>query len=345
MFIRQAWYVIAWAHEIPEGGLFRRTVLGEPILVYRMADGSYTALADRCCHRLAPLSAGTREGDSVRCGYHGLKYDATGRCTDVPGLASVPPKAWVRRYPVVLQHNWLFVWMGQPEAANPALLPDNFSCDHPDWRYRPGYIHYKAPYLLVCDNLLDFSHLSYVHAKTLGGSPEVARVQPVIEDIDGGLRITRHIRNVPPSPYYQSFRPFHTNIHRWIEYDFILPAMLLMHSGGRPVTDAQDDMRQAVQLHSCQALTPETAHSTHYFFQESHRADQGDASTTEAIYQTLLLAFEEDRQMIDAQAANMALDPTAPMLPLAMDAALLRFRRLVAQRLESELSLQAAPAS
>jgi len=336
MFIRQAWYVIAWAHEIPADGLFHRTVLGEPILVYRLADGSHTALADRCCHRLAPLSAGSREGDSVRCGYHGLKYDASGRCTEVPGQASVPPKACVRRYPVVLHNNWLFVWMGRPEAADVALLPDNFSCDHPDWCHRPGYIHYKTPYQLVCDNLLDFSHLSYVHAKTLGGSPEVARAQPLIEEIDGGVRITRHIRDVPPSPYYQRFRSFDTHIHRWIAYDFILPATLLMHSGGRPVADADDDLRRAVQLHSCQALTPETAHSTHYFFQESHRADQGDADTTEAIYQSLLQAFEEDRQMIEAQAANIALDPTVPMLPLAMDAALLRFRRLVDARLRAE---------
>jgi vanillate O-demethylase monooxygenase subunit len=336
MFIRDAWYVIAWEHEIPADGLFARTVLNEPILVYRTADGGMTALADRCCHRLAPLSAGRKEGDCVRCGYHGLKYDATGRCVEIPGQDRIPTRAQVRRYSLAVRNRWVFVWMGDPARADPALLPDNFSCDHPDWRYLPGYLHYDCSYLLICDNLLDFSHLSYVHEKTFGGSAEIARVQPVIQDIERGLRISRHIRNVPPSPYYQRFRPFNTPINRWIVYDFVMPATLLMHSGGRPVADADDDMRHAVQLHSCQTLTPETEHATHYFFQEAHRADQGDATMTQAIYDSLLTAFEEDRQMIQAQARNIARDPDALMLPLGMDAAVVRFRRLLERQARGE---------
>lgn len=335
-FLRNAWYVIAWEHEIPADGLFTRTVLGEPIVVYRTADGSMTALADRCCHRLAPLSAGRKEGDCVRCGYHGLKYGADGVCIEVPGQAHVPASARVRRYPLAVQNRWVFVWMGVPERAQTALLPDNFSCDHDDWCYRPGYMHYDVPWLLIADNLLDFSHLSYVHEKTFGGTPEIARVQPVISEIENGLRIAREVRNVPHSPYYQSFRPFDTPINRWISYDFLLPATLLMHSGGRPVADADGDMRRAVQLHSCQALTPETAGSTHYFFQEAHRADQGDAQTKQRIFDSLLTAFEEDRRMIAAQARNLALTPEATMLPLPMDAALVRFRRLLNQRLMEE---------
>jgi phenylpropionate dioxygenase-like ring-hydroxylating dioxygenase large terminal subunit len=86
----------------------------------------------------------------------------------------VPPKARVRSYPVVTRNRWVFVWMGEPERGRPALLPDNFSCDHPDWQHKPGYLHYDTNYLLICDNLLDFSHLSYVHEKTLGGSDEIA---------------------------------------------------------------------------------------------------------------------------------------------------------------------------
>lgn len=344
-FLRDAWYVIAWDHEIPADGLFARTVLNEPVLVYRTADGRMTALADRCCHRLAPLSAGRKEGDCVRCGYHGLKYGADGVCVEVPGQDRVPSGARVRRYPLMLKNRWVFVWMGEPARADPALLPDNFSCDHSDWRYLPGYMHYDVPWLLIVDNLLDFSHLSYVHEKTFGGTLEIARVRPVISEIDDGLRIARHVRNVPPSPYYRSSRSFEapdTPINRWIVYDFVLPATLLMHSGGRPAVDADDDMRRTVQLHSCQALTPETAGSTHYFFQEAHRADQGDEQTSQRIYDSLLIAFEEDRQMITAQARNLALDPETPMLPLAMDAALVRFRRMLQQRLEKAQGRQGA---
>ena len=337
-FLKNRWYVIAWEHEIPADGLFSRIVLGERVLVYRTSSGEFVALADRCCHRQAPLSAGRREGDCVRCGYHGLKFDATGRCVEIPGQSRIPSKAAVRSYPTVLCNRWVMVWMGDPARADTAMLPDNFSCDHPDWRYRPGYLHYDTDYRLICDNLLDFSHLSYVHATSLGGSTEIARTAPVITALADGVRVTRRIRNTRPSPYHLRFSSFtaDTPIDRWIDYDFLLPGVLLMSSGARPCGDAEDDLSRTIHLHSCQALTPETADSTHYFFQEAHRSDQGDEATTEAIYQGLLVAFEEDRQMITAQAGNLRLQPGLPMLPLPMDGALVRFRRLLAEQLAAD---------
>lgn len=359
-WLRDCWYVIAWAHEIPPadspvaGGaaaqLFTRTVLGEPILVYRLADGvapgRLVALEDRCCHRHAPLSKGRLEGDNVRCGYHGLMFNPQGACVDAPGLAQVPPKACVKSYTVAMQNDWVYVWMGDPALADPKLLPDAFSNQHPDWQNKPGYLHYDTPYLLICDNLLDFSHLSYVHAATLGGSTAIAQAVPQIEKAlnvygqQNGIRVTRRVPNVPAPPFYQRFRPFGEPLDRWFIYDFVLPGTLLMHSGGRPSSDAPDDLSRAVQLHSCQTLTPETATSTHYFFQQSHklgsgagRPDQAAAQAiTDSIFNSLVTAFNEDRDMISAQAAAIALNPGAPMLPLAMDSALLQFRRLLQTR-------------
>jgi phenylpropionate dioxygenase-like ring-hydroxylating dioxygenase large terminal subunit len=347
MWIRNCWYVVAWDHEIPPAEsptLFRRVVLGEPLLVYRSSSGEIVALEDRCCHRHAPLSAGRREGDCVRCGYHGLLFDGEGRCVEVPGLASVPPKARVRRYPVVLKNRWVFVWMGEPAGADPALLPDNFSCDHPDWQHRPGYLHYDTPYLLICDNLLDFSHLSYVHEKTLGGSAAIAQAVPTITTVPGaradwpvmGIQVSRRVHDVPAPPYYQRFRHFDSHLDRWFDYQFLLPGTLLMHSGGRPVADAETDLSRAVQLHSCQTLTPETEDTTHYFFQQSHRRGEGDDTITDTIFNSLLQAFNEDRDMITAQHHNLGLRGGGPMLPLAMDAALLQFRRALQARVDGE---------
>ena len=343
MWLRNCWYVIAWDHEIPaatEGTLFSRKVLGEPILVYRTADGTFAALEDRCCHRHAPLSIGRREGDAVRCGYHGMMFNASGQCVDLPGMERIPPRAQVKTYPVACKNNWVFVWMGDPALADEKNLPDNFSCDHPDWVNIPGYLHYDTPYLLICDNLLDFSHLSYVHEKTLGGSTQIAQAVPDIEMVHGngqrGIRVSRRVPDVPPPPFYQRFRRFDSNLDRWFIYDFLLPGTLLMHSGGRPVGDAPDDLSRAVRLHSCQTLTPETAASTHYFFQQSHPANAGDASVTQSIYDSLITAFNEDRDMIRAQARIVELDPERPMLPLKMDAALVRFRRLLKEEVEAE---------
>lgn len=334
MWVRNCWYVIAWDHEISDDALFTRTVLDEPILVYRTEGGELVAMQDRCCHRHAPLSRGRREGDCVRCGYHGLKFAADGVCVEAPGLASIPVKARVRTYPVVSHNKWIFVWMGDPSLADRALLPDNFSCDHPDWRYRPGYVHYDTPYLQVCDNLLDFSHLSYVHEGTLGGSTAIAQAVPRIEKVPRGIRVTRHVPDVPPSPFWKSFQSFDRNVDRYFIYDFLLPGTLLMKSGGAPVGQAEGEQRGGVQLHSCQALTPETATTTHYFFQQSHRSSIADPAVTETIYRGLVTAFEEDREMITAQYLNI--DPEARMLPLAMDAALVQYRRLLQEEVERE---------
>ncbi len=336
MFIRNCWYVIAWDHDIGPDALFSRTVLDEPILLFRTGNGALAALEDRCCHRLAPLSLGRKEGDCVRCGYHGLKFDAQGLCVEVPGLEQVPPHTRVKTYPVTVKNKWVFVWMGDPAKADIALLPDNFSNDHPDWRNKPGYLHYNTNYQLICDNLLDFSHLSYVHEKTLGGSPMIAQARAEIEAVERGIRVTRRVPNVPAPPFYQRFRHFDTPLNRWFMYDFVLPGTLLMHSGGAPVTDAPGDMRHAVQLHSCQTLTPETATTTHYFFQQSHRAGEGDERIVQSIYDSLVGAFEEDRAMITAQAQNIARSPGAKMIPLAMDSALVRFRRLIDAALAAE---------
>jgi phenylpropionate dioxygenase-like ring-hydroxylating dioxygenase large terminal subunit len=335
MFLRNCWYVIAWDHEVPADGLFARTVLNEPILLFRTSKG-FTALEDRCCHRSAPLSKGRKEGDCVRCGYHGLKFDAAGACVEAPGLERIPPQARVRSYPLALRNKWLFVWMGDPARADEALLPDNFSNAHPDWRNKPGYLHYDTPYLLICDNLLDFSHLSYVHEKTLGGSTAIAQARAEIEEVPRGVRVTRRVPNVPPPPFHHKIRSFPGNVDRWFVYDFLFPGTLLMHSGGKPAGQKEPDPANSVLLHSCQTLTPETADTTHYFFQQSHRADAGDASVTEGIYQSLITAFNEDRDMITAQSEALKRNPDAAMLPLGIDAALMRYRRMLEEAVAQE---------
>ncbi len=342
MFVRNCWYVIAWDHEIPpeqaNGKIFTRTVLGEPIVVYRSAAG-FVALADRCCHRGAPLSKGRLEGDNLRCGYHGLLFNPQGQCIEVPGMASAPAKACVKQYPVVSKNQWVFVWMGEPEKADVSLLPDNYSSGNPEWRNVPGYLHYETNYLLICDNLLDFSHLSYVHEKTLGGSTAIAQSRADVTEVSApgqrGLRVQRQVSDVPPPPSYQRIHAFKGLIDRWWDYDFLLPGTLLMKSGGYPAKGNTVDTGE-VELHSCQTLTPETENSTHYFFQQGHRTGQGDSELAASMFQMLIRAFDEDRDMIGAQSARLALAPDFKMFPLHLDSALTRFRRLVDREIERD---------
>jgi phenylpropionate dioxygenase-like ring-hydroxylating dioxygenase large terminal subunit len=345
MFIKNCWYVIAWSHEVPaeqvNGSLFSRTVLGEPIVVYRSGNELF-AMTDRCCHRGAPLSKGRLEGDHLRCDYHGLLFNPQGLCVEVPGMASPPAKACVKTYPIVEKNNWIFVWMGSVENADETLLPDNFSNGSPDWRNVPGYMHYDVNYLLICDNLLDFSHLSYVHEKTLGGSTAIAQSRAEVDAIDSkgqrGLRVQRLVKSVPPPPSYSRIRQFSGPIDRWFDYDFLVPGTLLMKSGGY-LSGTEKGSQGDVYLHSCQTLTPETENSTHYFFQQSHQTSEGDDDLAQAMHQTLVKAFLEDRDMIGAQSAALKLAPDFQMMPLHLDNALTRFRRLIELEFAKELQV------
>lgn len=137
-FIRNAWYVGAWDEEVTADGLLGRTLLGEPIVFFRDADGAAVALEDRCCHRAAPLSIGRKEADGVRCMYHGMKFNNKGVCIDVPGQEKVPVKACVRAYPVQERDRFIWIWMGDPALANPADIPSFWWHTHPEWCMKPA---------------------------------------------------------------------------------------------------------------------------------------------------------------------------------------------------------------
>ncbi len=336
-FLRNCWYVAAWSHEVPADGLFSRTILGAPVLLYRTAAGQAVALEDRCCHRAAPLSRGRREGDAVRCGYHGLLFGPDGACLEVPGQASPPRGAGQRAYPLVERHNWVWIWPGDPAAADPGLIPDNWACGDADWPYLPDMQTWPVDWRLVCDNLLDFSHLTYTHEKTLGGSPEIALARAEITPLPRGLRVTRRVMDVPPAPYHRRFGELPGNVDRWFDYEFLLPGVLLMHSGLKPTGRPWEDMTGALRLESCQALTPETAGSTHYFFMQAAGFGQQDAALPGAIHGALLEAFAEDRAMIEAQQAMLRLGEV-PMVALGADAALFQFRRLLVRMLAAEVN-------
>ena len=144
VYLRNAWYVAAWDREVGRKPL-ARTILNEPIVLYRKADGAPAALEDRCCHRHVPLSLGTLVGDDLRCGYHGLRFDASGVCVEIPGQPKIPPGARVRSYPVVEKWNWIWIWMGEPARADVKLIPDWWWAGHPDWAFtRPDRIPVKC---------------------------------------------------------------------------------------------------------------------------------------------------------------------------------------------------------
>lgn len=345
-FIRDSWYVAAWDHEIGREGLFARTLLGQPLVFFRTAAGQVVALDDRCCHRAAPLSTGRKEGDAVRCMYHGLKFDACGRCIEMPGQDRIPAQAMVRAYPVVERDRFVWVWMGEPERADPGRILDFFWHDHPGWRMKPGYIHYKAHYQLVVDNLLDFAHLSYVHPTTLG-TASVAQLRAQVQAIDGGLRITRWSIDDEMSPNHRRVARFEGRVDRWQIYEWHPPAFMRMDAGSAPTGSGAPEGRiapEALTFRHTSVQTPETAGSTHYFFCQARGFALDDEAMTEAIFQDVSTAFAEDRAMIEAQQRNLDRAPDFRPVVTVHDQALTMARQLLRRRLEASVPGQAPAA-
>lgn len=348
MFIHNCWYVAAWDIEVPTDGMLARTLLNEPVLLYRDSQGRPVALEDRCCHRAAPLHLGRKEGDYVRCMYHGLKFDPTGACVEIPGQDSIPPRTCVRSYPVVERDRLIWIWMGEPAMADAAGIVDFFWHDSPDWRMKPGYIHYQANYKLIVDNLLDFTHLAWVHPTTLGTS-SAADLKPQIErdtQGNGTLTITRwYLEDEMPNLHKRVAR-FEGKVDRWQIYQWSPPALLRMDAGSAPAgSGAPEGTRvpEALQFHHTSIQTPETEHTSHYWFCQARNFELDNDAMTEQIYRDVVVAFEEDRTMIEAQQKVIQLAPTRPMIPIAADAGLNQARWLIDRLAKAEAGAPPAP--
>ena len=123
-YLRNAWYVAAWSDDLREGRLLSRTVLKEPVVLYRKADGHVAALHDRCPHRFAPLHMGkVVYGERIQCPYHGLEFDAAGVCAHNPHGQSIPSRLRVRSFPVTEKHKAIWIWMGE-RAPDLSKVPD-----------------------------------------------------------------------------------------------------------------------------------------------------------------------------------------------------------------------------
>jgi phenylpropionate dioxygenase-like ring-hydroxylating dioxygenase large terminal subunit len=344
-FLKNTWYVAAWSHEIGADALLARTIIRIPLLLWRDETGRLIAFEDRCCHRAAPLSKGRREGNNIRCMYHGLLFDSTGRCVEIPSQDFIPPAARVRAFPIVERFKWVWVWMGDPAKADESLIPDTHYLDDPGWRGVPDYLHYDANYLLITDNLLDFSHLSYVHETTLGGSAKYAGIRPRVTRSARSVRVERWLIDEEPAPFLRKLKIWPGNVDRWNIYDVVLPGVLLMDSGSAPTgTGAPEGRRvDAAQFFGCQAVTPETEKTSHYFFQQCHAFALDDPAVTENLTASVRAGFLEDKDIILAQQHILDLDPDAPMLAMRMDTALASFRTLIERAIADERA--AAPDS
>jgi vanillate O-demethylase monooxygenase subunit len=308
-------------------------------MMYLIADRAPVAFQDRCPHRLVPLSAGRRIGDTIQCGYHGLVFGPSGDCLHVPGQQRIPKAARAKTYPVVERYGYLWLWMGEPALADPAFVPDLSWLDSDDWTAATGYTHIAADYRLLNDNLLDLSHESYVHEKTIGNdSAETIAAFPVAVSVEDAhiVRAHREMPDIAPPPIFKVLLKSDGRIHRWQTAIWTAPAINITDVGIHPVGTPRDAAALSRVVH---LLTPETESSSHYFWSQSRNFRIDEPELTEVIRRALRSTFDEDKDMLELQQSDLtAAGGSVPRIGLKVDEAPVRARRILANLIEDESS-------
>lgn len=342
-FLRNAWYVAALSTEVVGEALFSRTILNQSILFYRQQSGEIAAVRDRCPHRFAPLSLGTREGDRIRCLYHGLEFDAQGACTHNPhGNGRIPKACKVSRYPTHERDGFIWIWMGDPERADPGEVRQlSIYSENPDTAVGHAYMHNDCRYDLIVDNVMDLSHVDHLHGPLINTAGKLSPQIPKVQEL-GGNRVSIGWDWVadPAMLLFQEHLPRpQDKANQYIEVVWQAPANMTLTVGA--VQDSQDYHKDGVVLYDFHAMTPETESTTHYFFASSRNYRMDDGAYNDAKMEGMLEAFtEEDKPVIEAQYREMGGEDFWDLEPvlLSSDAGGLRVRRLLERLIQQEQS-------
>jgi len=339
MFLRNYWYVAADAHEITDVP-FPRTILNEPIVFWRKTDGTPVAMEDRCCHRLMPLRKGHVASDRIVCHYHGLQFNADGQCVHVPGQTTIPPGAQVKTYPVVERYKWLWIWMGDPALANPDEITPFPWKDHPEFGDKGTYFHVRASAQLVVDNLLDLSHLAFVHQSTIGNYATAEKADTRTFKTDNSVTVARWIVDAPPPPTYVKAGGFTTNVDRWQIMHWTPPYFVRLFTGAAPGAAEGKDFgftdlntstpKGGIGLRNLDAMTPETENTCHYFWSQAHDIKPITPERNHMIYNQILTAFHQDWEVFEWQQKMFDREGGNPKtIDINVDAGLLASRKIM----------------
>ncbi|HEX7105164.1 MAG TPA: aromatic ring-hydroxylating dioxygenase subunit alpha [Acidothermaceae bacterium] len=336
-FPRNQWYVAAYGAEVSRR-LLARKICGEAIVFYRTSSGEPVALADRCVHRQYRLSASALDGDLLVCGYHGFTYDSEGTCVQVPGQRRVPRTARVKKYPVVEQDSFIWVWIGDDAAADPKDIPRAPWLASNEWTTVCGMEPLAARYGLLVDNLLDLSHETYLHGGYIG-TPEVAET-PITTEVDeehGIVFVSRHMENVACPPFYAKSTGIEGRIDRWQDIEYRPPCLYLLHSRVAPVgvqPDPGGDDSNAFHVEVVYAITPETETSTHDFWAVARDFARDDESVSDFLAENNRTVVLQDVTALNLLETVIATEPPGYQeLSINIDTGGLAARRMLAAQI------------
>lgn len=337
MFLRNAWYPVAWEREVGDRP-HAVTALGEELVVYRRGDGGYAALENACSHRKVPLALGQVRGDHLECGYHGLTFDCVGRCVAAPTNGTVPAGASVTSYAAHARYGLIWLWMGDQSTADPDTIFHVEHWDDPQWGTTDGDdMVVDCNYLYITDNLLDPSHVAWVHLSSFAG--EGSDSTPLETTIaDDGVTTWRWMMNTSPAPFYAPYLPFDGPCDRKQHYEVRFPSHALIKSVFSPAGAGGEGRPlhgDTFLMDSYNFLTPIDERRTRYFWFQQRNVAPDDADVSKRFAASVRGAFEEDRVLLEAMQVGIDRS-TGSLINLRSDTGGVRFRRRLTQLIDAE---------
>jgi phenylpropionate dioxygenase-like ring-hydroxylating dioxygenase large terminal subunit len=204
----------------------------------------------------------------------------------------IPGAVRVKAYPAVESLGMVWVWPGDPECVDPDLLPKF------PWFERPGFVsrhlrmHFEAPFDLIVDNLMDLTHVHFVHS-ILGADTLVHESEPMqVWDSEGHVRYRRDLRQGPFAS---------RGIHMEISGEFIPPSAV--YTANVPKRDGTDEVPELPMSQVIHCLTPRTAASTSYIALKSWNL-LAKPHEIAAVEHQMRVTLTEDKEIVEAQYRN-----------------------------------------
>jgi len=334
------WYVAAFGSEVNRE-LLARVLLGKRLVIFRTEAGKAVALEDRCAHRSFPLSRGRLEGDVLVCGYHGFGYDIQGNLINVPSQKNCPRGVGVREYPLIEQGPLLWIWMGDPAMASTSGPPPLEWVTANNWECSSGYFHHPGNYVSMHENLMDLTHLTFLHANTIG-TPDYASAPYELDLKPGHYRLMRKVSPTTLSPVWAKTTGLGDcqTAARIATSEFISPAL---HQVSVTFYDCALDTESRAEFHirTAHILTPETKGTMHYFIIHGRDFAKEDEALGDFMHEQLFAAFNEDVEGLGALEAVLGDgDEHTYEISVASDAPAVAMRRYLKKRADEEQSVQ-----
>lgn len=328
------WWVAAFGDEVDRTPL-GRWLLDTPVVLFRTEEGEVVALEDRCPHRQAPLSAGRLQGDAIECGYHGFQFGANGRCVRVPSMSSPAPLR-VETYPVREIGPLVWIYLGDRERIDQVPSPPAIDwMTDPAFAIRKGTMEIAANYLLLKENVLDLTHLGYVH----GDSFQITDwVDPPVVTTEGdtvGYR-QEFIRS-PLAPGYA----LSLGLEPGAPWNRIGTGKLLSPAAHESSTEFFDpDSPDISSGRNCFAhlTTPIDSDNMLYFF-VTGRNYATDDTAMDMLVQILVKGFREDQDILEKVQSMISRKPrrgSTGERSVKADAASVAARRVIERWMERE---------